>query len=97
LPKLGEQNGSSYSAEKFTNKRPNSNVWQCSTYFYFAGKNRRMSTKEGQLSKAKEIAEEWYLQLRGKLRNGEIKTQKTFREASERYLRVRHHPPGATQ
>lgn len=34
------------------------------------------------LSKAKEIAEDWYLQLRGKLRNGEIKTEKTFREAS---------------
>jgi integrase len=66
-------------------KRPNSSHWQCSSYF--AGKNRRTSTKEGSLSKAKEIAEDWYLQLRGKLRNGEIKTEKTFREASEAYLR----------
>jgi len=65
-------------------KRPNSSLWQCSTYF--AGKNRRISTKEESLSKAKEIAEDWYLQLRGKLRNGEIKTEKTFREASEQYL-----------
>jgi hypothetical protein len=65
--------------------RPNSSLWQCSTYF--AGKNRRISTKEESLSKAKEIAEDWYLQLRGKLRNGEIKTEKTFREASEQYLR----------
>ena len=54
---------------------------------YFAAKNRRISTKEESLSKAKEIAEDWYLQLRGKLRNGEIKTEKTFREASEQYLR----------
>jgi hypothetical protein len=66
-------------------KRPNSSHWQCSSYF--AGKNRRTSTKEDSLSKAKEIAEDWYLQLRGKLRNGEIKTEKTFREASELYLR----------
>jgi integrase len=66
-------------------KRPNSSCWQCSSYF--AGKNRRTSTKEESLSKAKEIAEDWYLQLRGKLRSGEIKTEKTFREASEQYLR----------
>ncbi len=64
-------------------KRPNSSHWQCSSYF--AGKNRRTSTKEDSLSKAKEIAEDWYLQLRGKLRNGEIKTEKTFREASEQF------------
>jgi integrase len=66
-------------------KRPNSSHWQCSTYL--AGKNRRVSTKEESLAKAKEIAEDWYLQLRGKLRSGEIKTEKTFREASEQYLR----------
>jgi len=66
-------------------KRPNSSHWQCSSYF--AGKNRRTSTKEDSLSKAKDFAEDWYLQLRGKLRSGEIKTEKTFREASELYLR----------
>jgi integrase len=66
-------------------KRPNSSLWQCSSYF--AGKNRRTSTKEESLSKAKEIAEDWYLQLRGKLRAGEIKSEKTFREVSEHYLR----------
>jgi len=38
------------------------------------------------LSKAKEIVECWYLQLRGKLRAGEIKSEKTFREVSPRYL-----------
>jgi integrase len=66
-------------------RRPNSSQWQCSTYL--AGKNRRRSTKEDSISKAKEVAEDWYLQLRGKLRSGEIKTEKTFREASEQYLR----------
>jgi integrase len=66
-------------------KRPGSNSWQCSTYL--AGKNRRISTKADRLSQAKEIAEDWYLQLRGKLRAGEIKIEKTFREASELFLR----------
>jgi integrase len=66
-------------------RRPKSSHWQCSTYL--AGRNRRQSTKEDSLSKAKEIAEDWYLQLRGKLRNGQIKTERTFREASEQYLR----------
>jgi len=66
-------------------KRPNSTLWQCSSYF--AGKNRRTSTKEESLSKAKAVAEDWYLQLHGKLRSGEIKKEKTFREASELYLR----------
>src|SRR5580658_1861299 len=66
-------------------KRPNSSSWQCSTYL--GGKNRRTTTKEDSLSRAKEIAEDWYLQLRGKLRSGEIKTEKTFSEASEQFLR----------
>ena len=66
-------------------KRPNSSLWQCSSYF--VGKNRRTSTKEESLSKAKKIAEDWYLQLRGKLRAGEIKSEKTFRAVSEQYLR----------
>ena len=58
---------------------------QCSSYF--AGENRRTRTQEESLSKAKEIAGDWYLQLRGKLRAGEIKSEKTFREVSEQYLR----------
>ncbi len=66
-------------------KRPNSTYWQCATYL--ASKNRRTSTKEESLSKAKEIAEDWYLQLRGKIHSGEIKTEKTFKDASEQYLR----------
>ena len=62
-------------------KRADSSLWQCSSYF--AGKNRRTSTKEESLSNAKEIDEEWYLQLCGKLRAGEITSEKTFGEVSE--------------
>ena len=66
-------------------RRPNSSSWQCASYL--AGKNRRTTTKEDSLSKAKEFAEDWYLQLRGKLRNGELKSGKLFREAAKLYLR----------
>jgi integrase len=71
--------------EVYVYKRPKSSYWQCSSYL--AGKNRRTSTKEESLSKAKEVAEDWYLQLRGKLRSGEIKTEKTFRKASQQLHR----------
>jgi hypothetical protein len=42
--------------------------WQCSTYL--AGKNWRVTTKEDSLSHAKDFAEDWYLELRGKNRGG---------------------------
>src|SRR3984885_7062395 len=45
-------------------KRPSSSLWQCSSFF--AGKNRRTSTKEDSLSRGKEIAEDWYLRLRAR-------------------------------
>ncbi len=81
---MGEQH-TILGGKVYVYKRPNSSRWQCSSYF--AGKNRRTSTKEESLSKAKEIAEDWYLQLCGKLRAGEIKNEKTFGEVSEHYLR----------
>jgi hypothetical protein len=66
-------------------KRPNSRHWQCSTYL--KGKNWRSSTKEESLSHAKDIAEDWYLDLKGKHRAGELKTGKTFRVAAEQFLK----------
>lgn len=66
-------------------KRGRSRFWQCSSYL--GGKNRRASTKEESLARAKEVAEDWYLGLRGKLRDGELKTEKTFKDAAEQFLR----------
>ena len=63
-----------------SDKRSGSPVWQCSTYL--AGKNRRVSTKESSLARAKEIAEDWYLELRGKNNRGEIKNEPTFKQAA---------------
>jgi integrase len=65
-------------------KRENSRFWQCSAYL--AGKNRRMTTKEDSLSHAKEIAEDWYLELRGKARGGELTSGPTFKKAAEQFL-----------
>lgn len=71
--------------EVYVYRRENSSRWQCSTYL--AGRNHRVSTKEESLSKAKDFAEDWYLQLRGKLRSGELKTEKTFADAAEQFVR----------
>ena len=62
-------------------KRENSAYWQCSTYL--AGKNRRVSTHEESLSHARDFAEDWYLELRGKYRRGEVTNEKSFREAAK--------------
>ena len=51
-------------------KRENSSVWQCSTFL--EGRNRRKSTKESSLAKAKDFAEDWYLELRAKKSRGEL-------------------------
>jgi integrase len=65
-------------------KRENSRHWQCSAYL--GGKNHRTTTKEASLSHAKEIAEDWYLELRGKARAGELKNGKKFRDAAKHFL-----------
>jgi integrase len=66
-------------------KRENSSVWQCSAYL--AGKNWRVSTKEESLAHAKDFAEDWYLGLRGKARNNELKVGKTFKQAADQFLK----------
>ncbi len=66
-------------------RRDNSSRWQCASYL--EGKNRRVSTKEDSLAKAKDFAEDWYLGLRGKARAGELRSEKTFREAAVQFER----------
>jgi integrase len=66
-------------------KRENSSHWQCSTYLN--GKNRRVSTGEDSLEHAKQFAEDWYLELRGKSRAGLLKPkEKTFGEVADVFL-----------
>ena len=65
-------------------KRDRSRYWQCMAYL--AGKNRRVSTKEESLGHAKDFAEDWYLDLKGKARSGEIKGGKTFKFAAQEFI-----------
>jgi integrase len=66
-------------------KRENSSSWQCSTFL--GGRNRRKSTGEESLAHAKDFAEDWYLELRGKFRAGVLKDGKRFREVANQFLR----------
>jgi integrase len=66
-------------------KRDDGRYWQCSACI--KGTNYRASTKEDSLALAKEFAEDWYLELRGKLRRGELVTERKFRAAAEQFLR----------
>lgn len=65
-------------------RRANSTLWQCSTYL--EGKEWRVSTKTDVLALAKEFAEDWYLELRGKSRIGQLKTERTFADAAKQFL-----------
>ncbi|WP_421788637.1 tyrosine-type recombinase/integrase [Hyphobacterium sp.] len=74
-----------YGGKLHVYKRPNSRFWQCSAYL--KGKNRRVSSKEESLQLAKEFAEDWYLDLRGRARDGNLKNEKTFKQAAEQFRR----------
>ena len=65
-------------------KRDNSRNWQCSTYI--DGRNHRISTKEESLQHAKDIAEDWFLELKGKSRAGLLKYEQTFAEVAAQFL-----------
>jgi integrase len=65
-------------------KRPNSTLWQASTYL--AGRNHRISTKQEGLARATEIAEDWYIELRGKAKVGLLHSGPTFKKAADQFL-----------
>src|ERR1700677_4577947 len=66
-------------------RRGNSRFWQCAASV--GGKQRRTSTKEENVILAKQIAEDWYLALRGKDRAGLLTTEKTFKQAAEQFMK----------
>jgi integrase len=65
-------------------RRPTSRFWQCAASV--GGKQRRGSTKQEGLAQAKDVAEDWYLTLKGKAQSGELKAGKTFKQAAIRFL-----------
>lgn len=67
-------------------KRGSGRHWQCAARV--GGKRFRETTREENLARAKQIAEEWYLGLRGKLKDGKIEPdERTFKSAAQEYLR----------
>jgi integrase len=66
-------------------KRENSRFWQCASFI--GGRNFRTSTKEESLARATDIAEDWYLELKGKHKRGEVKHGKSFGHAAKQFLR----------
>ena len=65
-------------------QRNESPKWHCSAFL--AGKNHRKSTKETSLSKAKDVAEDWFFDLRDKEKRGEIIGERVFADAAERFM-----------
>jgi integrase len=66
-------------------------VWHCSTSI--GGVQHRETTKKEELPQAEDAAEDWYLELRGKFKRGDLGTlieanaEKTFGQAAEEFLR----------
>lgn len=67
------------------NHTPRFAFWQCSTYL--DDKEWRVSTKTDSLTLAKEFAEDWYLELRGKSRIGQLKTERTYADAAKQFVK----------
>ncbi|MGR6465770.1 site-specific integrase [Rhizobium sp. PAMB 3182] len=65
-------------------RRENSNLWQAQARFN--GQKWRVSTKTENLSEAKAFAENWYFGLRGQNLNGQLKREKTFKDAAKKFL-----------
>ncbi|HEY1723293.1 MAG TPA: site-specific integrase [Magnetospirillaceae bacterium] len=65
-------------------RRDETRHWQCSASIN--GRQLRVTTKHESLELAKDFAEDWYLELRGKLKRGELNSGKTFKEAADRFL-----------
>lgn len=59
--------------------------WHCSASV--KGHQYRTSTKEEGLEQAKQFAEDWYLELRGKARAGLLKKEKSLKEAADQFLK----------
>jgi integrase len=71
--------------------RRDGSVWQCSASV--GGKQYRATTKKEELSQAEDAAEDWYLELRGKFKRGDlgkleaVNAEKTFADAAEQFIR----------
>lgn len=70
-------------------KREDGRFWQCAASVN--GKQYRESTGKDELAQAEDVAENWYYELRGMFKRGELvrpaEVEKTFAEVTELFLR----------
>ena len=66
-------------------KRAGRKAWQCAASI--GGRQYRFSTKEESLALAKQVAQDWYLEKMGKSRAGLLKTEKTVKDAAEKFTK----------
>ncbi|MDH6258410.1 site-specific integrase [Bradyrhizobium sp. BR13661] len=72
-------------------RRGDGRFWQCSTSI--GGVQHRSTTKKEELRQAEDAAEDWYLELRGKFKRGElgelvrVDRGKTFEQSAEQFIR----------
>lgn len=64
-------------------RRINSSRWHCSCSV--KGRQYRTSTKQTSLAAAKDVAQDWYMELLNKDRFGELSSGKTFRDAAKKF------------
>ena len=60
-------------------------IWQCSASVGW--KQRRSTTNESSLELSKQVAEDWFLTLRGQDRAVLLKTERSFAEAASQFLK----------
>src|SRR5208282_2425727 len=65
-------------------RRAEDGPWHCAASFGSSTQVRK-STKETSLALAKQVAEDWYLDMKGKARAGLLEKDKTFAEAAEKF------------
>ena len=76
---------------KVTLYKRDGRFWQCAASV--GGKQHRATTKKEELAQAEDAAEDWYLELRGKFKRGdlgkleEVDGEKKFAEAAEQFIR----------
>jgi integrase len=76
---------------KVTLYKRDGRFWQCAASV--GGKQYRATTKREELPQAEDVAEDWYLELRGKFKRGDLgkleeaDAEKKFAEAAEQFIR----------
>jgi hypothetical protein len=65
-------------------RRPSAKFWYCQATV--GGRQPRLSTKKESLRLAEDVAKDWFLTLQGKARAGLLRSERTFAEATKKFM-----------